>query len=220
MIAVRLVAFDLDGTLIDSRRDLADSANEMLSGWGAPPLADEVIVRLVGSGAEQLVARVLAAAHVEAPLENALARFLAFYDRRLTKHTRPYDGVLDVLKALHAEQVGMALVTNKPIDQSVKLLETFDLFQYFRWWVGGDGPWPRKPDPAGLRSLMSDASAERGGTMLVGDSGVDLQTARKAGVRVCLARYGFGFPDIAPEELIGDEIVVDAPRDILKAVRR
>ena len=220
MIAVTLVAFDLDGTLIDSRRDLADSANEMLADWGAPPLADEAIVRMVGSGAEQLVARALAAAHVKAPIENALARFLAVYDRRLTNHTRPYDGVPDVLKELNREQVSMALVTNKPLEQSVKLLKAFDLFEYFRWRVGGDGPWPRKPDPAGLRSLMSDASAERAGTMLVGDSGVDLQTARNAGVRMCLTRYGFGFPDIAPDALMGDEIIVDAPRDILEAVRR
>src|ERR1700675_2338069 len=87
---LRLVAFDLDGTLIDSRRDLADSANEMLAAYGAPPLADDAIVSMVGGGAEELVARALAAAHVDAPVANALAQFLAIYNRRLTNHTRPY----------------------------------------------------------------------------------------------------------------------------------
>ena len=164
--------------------------------------------------------RALAAAHVEAPLGSALARFLAIYDRRLTNHTRPYDGIPDVLKELHAQQLDMALVTNKPLEQSVQILKAFDLLKYFRWRVGGDGPWPRKPDPAGLRSVMRDASVDEDDTMLVGDSGVDLQTARHAGVRVCLARYGFGFADLAPDALTGDELIVDAPHEIVDAVRR
>ena len=217
---VKLVAFDLDGTLIDSRRDLADSANEMLDGYGAPPLADDAIVRMVGAGAAQLVARALEAARLNAPVENALARFLAIYDRRLTVHTRPYAGIPEVLKQLHVHGFEMALVTNKPLEQSMQILKAFDLLKYFRWRVGGDGPWPRKPDPEGLRSVMTDASAGPDDTMLVGDSGVDLQTARNAGVRVCLARYGFGFADIPPGALAGDDIIVDSPTEIVDVVRR
>jgi phosphoglycolate phosphatase len=220
MMPVRLVAFDLDGTLVDSRRDLAGSANEMLAGYGAAPLADEAIVSMVGSGAAQLVARALAAACVDAPVENALAHFLAIYDRRLTQYTRPYEGIPDVLSDLYARQVEMALVTNKPLEQSVHILKAFDMLKYFRWQIGGDGPWPRKPAPDGLRSVMRDASAENHGTMLVGDSSVDVQTARNAGVRICLARYGFGFADIAADALTGEEVIVDSPRDILDAVRR
>jgi phosphoglycolate phosphatase len=217
---VKLVAFDLDGTLIDSRRDLADSANEMLAGYGAPPLADEAIVRMVGAGAEQLVARALAAARVDAPVEDALALFLAAYDRRLTNFTRPYQGVPDLLEELHARELGLALVTNKPLEQSVNILEAFDLLKYFQWRVGGDGPLPRKPAPDGLYAVMRDASAGNDDTMLVGDSGVDLQTARNAGVRVCLARYGFGFAEIAPGTLAGDELIVDRPAEIVDAVRQ
>jgi phosphoglycolate phosphatase len=217
---VRLLAFDLDGTLIDSRRDLADSANEMLAAYGAPPLADEAVVRMVGAGAEQLVARALAAARVDAPVENALARFLAIYDRRLTNFTRPYTGVPDLLKRLRAQQLEMALVTNKPLEQSVQILKAFDLLKYFRWRIGGDGPLPRKPAPDGLYAVMRDAAAGKDDTMLVGDSGVDLQTARNAGVRICLARYGFGFADIAPGTLTGDELIVDGPHEIADAVRQ
>jgi len=216
----RLIVFDLDGTLIDSRRDLADSANETLASYAAPPLADEAIVRMVGAGAAQLVARALAAAHVAAPVDDALTRFLAMYDHRLTHYTRPYDGVPETLERLEAGPLAMALVTNKPLDQSIHILEAFDLLKYFRWRIGGDGPWPRKPAPDGLQSVMREASAENSATLLVGDSAVDLQTGRNAGVRICLARYGFGFADIAAGALAGDEVIVDSPGEILDAVLR
>jgi phosphoglycolate phosphatase len=175
---------------------------------------------MVGAGAEQLVARALAAARVDAPVENALARFLAIYDRRLTNLTRPYEGVPELLKHLRAQHLEIALVTNKPLEQSVQILKAFDLLKYFRWRIGGDGPLPRKPAPDGLYAVMRDAAAGKDDTMLVGDSGVDLQTARNAGVRICLARYGFGFADIAPGTLTGDELIVDGPHEIADAVRQ
>jgi phosphoglycolate phosphatase len=215
----RLVVFDLDGTLIDSRRDLADSANEMLVGYDAAPLSEDAIASMVGAGAPQLVARVLAAAGLDVPLEIALARFLANYDARLTNHTRPYPGIPEALEQLHVEHVKMALLTNKPVDASVRILEAFGLGRFFRLSVGGDGPWPRKPAPDGLRFLMKEESAEAFDTVLVGDSSVDLQTARNAGVRICLARYGFGFADLAVDALRGDELIVDHPREIAQAVR-
>jgi phosphoglycolate phosphatase len=215
----RLVVFDLDGTLIDSRRDLADSANEMLTGFGAAPLTEEAIVRMVGAGAAQLVARALAAAHLDVRLEDALARFLSIYDGRLTRHTRPYRGIPEVLSELASDGLKMALLTNKPLDASVRILDTFDLSRFFRLRVGGDGPWPRKPAPEGLRFLMKEESSQPSDTILVGDSAVDLATAQNAGVGICLARYGFGFADVAPEMLKGGERIADEPRDIAKAVR-
>lgn len=211
---ILLAVFDLDGTLIDSRRDLADSANEMLAGYGAQALDEERIVSMVGSGAPTLVKRVIDAAGVDAPVEAALASFLAAYDVRLTRHTRPYDGIPELLDVLQSRRVAMALLTNKPLEQSVRILDAFGLTAYFPWMVGGDGPWPRKPQPDGLRFLMEQRSATPSETVLIGDSGIDLQTARNAGVRVCLARYGFGFADIPPAELNGDEWLVDAPVDI------
>ena len=214
-----LAVFDLDGTLIDSRRDLVDSANVMLAGYLAPPIADDDIARMVGCGAATLVKRVLAAAGVDAPVDDALARFLSVYDQRLTRHTRPYDGVPDLLDELQGLQIAMALLTNKPLEQTASILGTFRLSQYFRWVVAGDGPWPRKPAPDGLRYLMTQASAGPSETVLIGDSSVDLQTARHAGVRICLARYGFGFADLAADALHGDELLADSPGEIAEFLK-
>jgi phosphoglycolate phosphatase len=218
MPTTRLAVFDLDGTLIDSRRDLADSANEMLAGYGAGPFAEEHIASMVGCGAATLVKRVITAAGLDASIDEALARFLAAYDDRLTHHTRPYDGIPALLEELHSDGVAMALLTNKPLKQSATILEVFDLARYFSSIVGGDGPWPRKPEPDGMRFLMNKSAAGPAETVLIGDSTVDLQTSRNAGVSICLARYGFGFADLSVGDLRGDEWLVDTPAEIARAV--
>jgi phosphoglycolate phosphatase len=218
MPSICLAVFDLDGTLIDSRRDLADSANEMLAGYGARSLEEEQIASMVGCGAPTLVKRVTAAANVDAPLEEALARFLAAYDERITHHTRPYEGVPVLLDELRSRAMAMALLTNKPLKQSVRILDAFGFSKYFHWVVGGDGPWPRKPEPDGMRFLMRQAAAGPRETVLVGDSTIDLQTSRNAGVRICLARYGFGFADLDVGDLRGDEWLVDTPAEIAGAL--
>lgn len=210
----RLAVFDLDGTLIDSRRDLADSANHMLAAYGAAALGEDHIASMVGCGAPTLVKRVMTAAGVEAPVEEALPRFLAAYDERLTYHTRPYDGIPELLDELETRGTPMALLTNKPLEQSVRILDAFGLAKYFPWVVGGDGPWPRKPAPEGMMFLIREAGADAGGTVLIGDSTIDLQTSRNAGVRICLARYGFGFAEVAASDLRGDESLVDTPAEI------
>ena len=213
-----LAVFDLDGTLIDSRRDLAESANAMLAEYGAAPLAEEDVASMVGCGAATLVKRVLTAAGVQAPAGEALERFLTLYDGRLTQHTRPYEGIPAVLGALHTGDITMALLTNKPLAQSVKILEQFDMARYFQWVVGGDGPWPRKPAPEGMWHLMQQASAAPDETVLIGDSVIDLQTSRNAGVAVCLVRYGFGFADLSADALHGDESLVNIPAEIADVV--
>lgn len=214
MARTTFAVFDLDGTLIDSRRDLADSANVMLAGYGAAPLADDRVTRMVGCGAATLVTRVLDAAGVTAPVAEALPRFLSIYDQRLTNHTQPYDGVSEMLDHLQALDMNMALLTNKPLEQTVSILQSFQLSHYFRWSVGGDGPWPRKPSADGLRYLMAQARVGPAETVLIGDSSVDWQTARYAGVRICLVRYGFGFADFSPDALTGDELLADSPADV------
>ena len=214
MPSAHLAVFDLDGTLIDSRRDLADSANAMLAGYGAGPLGEARIASMVGSGAPTLVKRVITAARVDAPIDEALDRFLSAYDERLTHHTRPYEGVPALLDELQSAQIPMALLTNKPLAQAVRILDAFHLSDHFKWVVGGDGPLPRKPQPDGMRFLMHQAAAGPSETVLIGDSIIDLETSRNAGVGVCLARYGFGFADVPAAELRGDERLVDSPVEI------
>jgi phosphoglycolate phosphatase len=186
-----LIVFDLDGTLIDSQRDIAESANEMLETYGAPPRPVEEVVRMVGEGARILVERALAAAGLDPREADALDRFKTIYDRRLLNHTLPYRGIPDVVQAA-AAQASLAVLSNKPDAPTRRLLETFDLARHFTWIVGGDSAFPRKPDPAGLRHVMTEAGATTASTLLVGDSMIDVETARRAGVRMCVVLYGFG----------------------------
>ncbi len=153
----RLITFDLDGTLIDSRRDLADPANQLLGELGAAPLPEEAIGRMVGEGARVLVQRALAASGLPDD-PRALPRFLEIYDTRLLNHTRTYDGAEDAVR--FARQHGrVALLTNKPAGPSERILDAFGIRNLFDDVIGGDSEFGRKPDPAGLRALMQRAGA-------------------------------------------------------------
>jgi phosphoglycolate phosphatase len=203
----RLVVFDLDGTLVDSRQDIVDSANALLGDFDVAPLPEPVVVAMVGEGARTLVARVLAAAGVTADVERALARFIELYDARLTDHTRPYPGVVDTLEALDG-RTPMAVLTNKPKRLSDRLLDQLEMRRHFVEVVGGDGVHGRKPEPAGLTALMRAAGASAAETLMVGDSWVDVETARRAGARVCFATWGFGA--LPPDGLRAGESRVEA----------
>jgi phosphoglycolate phosphatase len=211
---VKLIVFDLDGTLVDSKRDIADAANATLVECGAPPLPEEAIGRMVGNGAPVLVARAFAAAGREMPAD-ALDRFLALYDARLLQHTRPYEGIPELLAEL-SPQAALAVLTNKPLEATRGILDGLALSQYFprARVLAGDGAFPRKPDPAGLRHLMDDTGSTADTTVLVGDSVVDWRTAKAAGTHVCLARYGFGWEGFPEEELTADSWIADEPRQL------
>jgi len=209
-----LIVFDLDGTLIDSRRDIADAANAVLQSTGAPPLDQEAIGAMVGDGAAALIARAFAAAGRPAP-PDALERFLAAYGRGLLTHTRPYPGISDALDSL-SSRVPLALLTNKPIAATRTILDALDLARFFPRdrVLGGDGPFARKPAPDGLLRLAEDAGAEPGRTLLVGDSIVDWQTAHDAGARICLARYGFGFATFPADRLTDGDRWIDTAEEL------
>jgi phosphoglycolate phosphatase len=213
---LRLLVFDLDGTLIDSRRDLADAANALIVERGGEPLAVDTIAGMVGEGAALLVRRALAAGGVKLDVERDLRRFLELYDERLLAHTALYAGtgeMLDTLSTLSA----LAVLTNKPQHHTERILQGLDIARCFQWVIGGDTSHGRKPDPAGLRHLISSAGATIDQTRMVGDSAIDLKTARAAGVPICLVRYGFGFktaePLLAPEDR-----VIDQPKQLLAVV--
>jgi phosphoglycolate phosphatase len=210
-----LVVFDLDGTIVDSRRDIADSANALLAACGAGPLAEDRLGGMVGDGAAALVARAFEAAGLALP-SDALARYLACYDARLLAHTRPYPGIADVLDILQS-QVKLAVLTNKPLAATRAVLDGLGLSRYFPAdaVIGGDGTFPRKPDAAGLQYLMASAGVPADATLLVGDSETDWRTACVAGTSICLARYGFGFEGFPVERLRPGDRVIDAPAELL-----
>jgi phosphoglycolate phosphatase len=155
---------------------------------------------------------VLAAARIDADAGAALPRFLELYDERLLDHTELYPGTAAALQEM-ARHTPLALLTNKPQHPTDRLLDGLGIAGYFQEVLGGDTALGRKPDPAGLRHLMAAAGARPDNTTLVGDSAIDLRTARAAGVRICLVRYGFGFP-LAEGELRGDELIADRAADL------
>jgi phosphoglycolate phosphatase len=214
----RLIVFDLDGTLIDSRRDLADATNALVGELGADPLPEETVAAMVGEGAALLVRRALTAARLDPDTPGALDRFLGHYERRLLVHTRPYEGVREALEALTASGP-LAVLTNKPAAPTNAILEALELAPFFDQILGGDTPFGRKPDPAGLLHLVRGAGATPASTVLVGDSPIDRETASRAGTRVCLVRYGFGFR-FAAEELNGVDVVIDRADELPDALKK
>jgi phosphoglycolate phosphatase len=193
-----VIVFDLDGTLIDSVEDLAASANELATSLGGRSLDLAEVAAMVGDGASILVRRALDAAGVDAETPGALARFLAIYDRRLLDRTVVYPGMREAL-ALASRRARLAVLTNKPLAPSIRVIEGLDLARFFETIIGGDGPYERKPQPGGLLSLIG---AEPGAALLVGDSPIDWQTAQAAGCPFVWASYGFGaarFGDQKPD---------------------
>ena len=213
-----LIAFDLDGTLIDSHRDLAESANQLIVELGGRPLPDDAIGRMVGEGAALLVKRALEAAGLEHP-PSALNRFLEIYDTRLVNHTRVYDGILDALH-LARRHARLGVLTNKPIDPTRKLLDAFAIGELFESVIGGDGPYPRKPSPEGLLAMMAAARATRERTLLVGDSRIDYETAERASVRCCIVSYGFGFRTFSRDRVRDGNSVVDDAAGLSDVIQR
>ena len=212
----RLYIFDLDGTLVDSLRDLADTANQLVVSCGGTPVDVDAVGRMVGEGVGTLVARVFTAAGIAQP-PDAVERFLAIYQTRLLNHTRPYEGMSDVLAALSA-RASLAVLTNKPLAATNEILAGLGLSRFFdaAAVLGGDGPWPRKPDPAALAHLCARANVPSSDAMMVGDSLIDWQTANNAGAGICLATYGFGFRQFPREMLNGRERLIDTPRELLR----
>lgn len=211
---IRLAVFDLDGTLVDSRRDLANAANALVRELGGRALADQDIATMVGEGAAVLVRRVLSAAGLDTATPGALARFLELYDERLVEYTVSYEGVRPTLTHL-AARMPLAVLTNKPQGATDRLLEILGLADYFADILGGDTAVGRKPDPAGLLTLCARAGVPPAETVLIGDSTIDLETARRAHTQIVLASYGFG---LFPVSLNRGEQIVASPSEIPAAL--
>jgi phosphoglycolate phosphatase len=188
--AVRLLVFDLDGTLIDSKADLANSVNHALSAFGFPALPHPVIYSYVGDGATMLIRRAVGEP-ADGTLPAVLDRFLEHYRHHLLDTTVPYPGVPECL-AEWAGSYRMAVLTNKPLDMSRKILSGLLLSRYFPDVVGGDSLETKKPEPEGLLHIMERLGVSPGETLMVGDSANDVLAGRRAGVATCGVTYGLG----------------------------
>jgi len=192
---VRALIFDLDGTLIDSKLDLIHSVNAMLRELKRPQLASETISGYIGHGAPQLVARALGSAATEEELKNALQFFLGYYEEHKMDNTCAYSGVAETLAQL--SHMPMAVLTNKPARISVRILNSLGLEKYFSAIYGGNSFESKKPDPFGANQILREFGIAAREALLVGDSEVDVQTARNAGTQAAAVNYGFGLHDRA-----------------------
>ena len=226
---LKLLVFDLDGTLIDSAQDLCNSVNATLAEFGRLPLADPLIAGFVGNGVPVLLRKALAAEDGVAPekvdarlLEQAIEFFLRYYRAHKLDFTYAYEGVLESLKALkelHDHPGGvlraMAVLTNKPVRPARGICEGLGLADYFLHIYGGDSFPMKKPDPMGLRALMEETGVTPLETVMIGDSHVDMQTARNAGVWSVGCEFGFGTRTLMETP---PDVLVDSPAEWTQAL--
>jgi len=215
-VAYEHVAFDLDGTLIDSRADLAAAVNHVLRTLGLPERPPPTLYAYVGEGARVLVQRALGPEHQDR-LEVGVATFMDCYAAHLLDATRPYPGVSDLLTALAERRVALSVLTNKPVAMSRAVLDGLGLSVHFVDIIGGDSLPVRKPDPAGLDHLRARTATARERMLLVGDSGIDVCTARAGGVAFCGVAWG-----LTPENLRAarPERMIEHPAELVHVVER
>lgn len=190
---LKALVFDLDGTLIDSKKDLVISVNATLRELGRTELPEELVASYVGSGAPVLITRALGGSPAPMELKHALKFFLAHYQEHKLHFTKDYPGVRDALEGLRG--VPMAVLTNKPVSISVGILEGLGLAQFFKLVCGGNSFATKKPDPLGANRILSELGTLALETAMVGDSEVDVETARNAGMISAIVNFGFGAHD-------------------------
>ncbi len=214
--SIKLVIFDLDGTLIDSRLDLVHSVNAALRHIGRPELPDDVIASYVGDGAPILIQRALGGESIdEALVRKGLEFFLSYYRAHKLDHTTVYPGIAEALATIQKTSNGaprkMAVLSNKPVVPSRAIVEALGLGQFFSQIYGGNSFASKKPDPEGARKLLEESGVRPEQAAMVGDSHVDIGTGQNAGLVTVGVTYGF-----APHTLAENppDVLVDSPQEL------
>jgi phosphoglycolate phosphatase len=200
-----LVIFDLDGTLIDSKLDLAHAVNATRAHMTMSPLDHERVYSYVGNGAPVLIRRALGEQATEGEVQEALEFFLEYYREHYLDYTTLYPGVKEALDRLRAAGKRLAVLTNKPVRISRAILDGLGVGGHFFQVYGGNSFDFKKPNPIGVQALMREAGVSAGQTLMVGDSSVDIQTAVNAGIPSCGVTYGFQpetLADPAPDRMV------------------
>jgi len=212
---LRLLVFDLDGTLVDSRVDLANSINAMLRQYERSELPCDVIASYIGDGAPMLVRRALGDPDDEGFVNEALGFFLAYYREHKLDTTYVYDGVKDALTTLaQGGERKMAVLSNKPVRPTEVICQALGLAEFFFRIYGGNSFHTKKPDPLGLKTLLNEAGVQPDEAVIIGDSDIDVITGRNAGVWTCGVSYG-----LVPHTLANapPDVLVDSPLEWVEA---
>ncbi len=212
---IRVLVFDLDGTLIDSSQDLAGAVNVARASTGLGPLSHAQIMTFIGNGARELVRRGISfesGESTEARVDRALGCFREHYALHLLDKTLPYPDVRETLDMLSRKISGpprtLAVLSNKPLRFAKPILDGLGLASYFRYIYGEESFPAKKPDPVGMLAILRDTGAAPGEAMLIGDSDIDVRTARNAGVWACGVSYGLSSEQLAacPPDVLLDSL--------------
>ncbi len=212
---IRLLVFDLDGTLIDSRLDLIHSVNAMLQHIGRPALDGDLIASYVGDGAPALVRRAVGDTDDEALFRRALEYFLGYYRLHKLDHTTVYEGIAEALASVTDSTNGvrrlMAVLSNKPVNPSRDIVQALGLGDFFVRVYGGNSFTTKKPDPLGVRTILQETGVAADEALMIGDSSIDVLTGRNAGLWTCGVTYGF-----APHSLedVPPDVLIETPRQL------
>ena len=210
-----VLIFDLDGTLVDSKNDLATSVNHVRTQFNMPALTEEEIARFIGNGAEMLVRRALGPKVSEDDIRTGLQLFLSYYRSHMLDQTTLYPGVRETLERV--ADCTLAVLTNKPMNFSRAMLDGLGIYQCFDAVYGGNSFHQKKPDPVGIFQILSDTKGRPEMTWMIGDSAVDVLTGRNAGVTTCGVTYGYAAESFATSP---PDFTIDAFEELATLVIR